>query len=138
MYLTYEVVVEIRTPSGHDINLAMPFTLQNKPDEALTVAAADGDPEDFMLKVPAYATIDDELPAYEEVDTLSVPTYTTLRRGSANTIFMLAATPAKSDPNILSYEDSSSNVGASENAEHLVRGLVPGVSSCTVLIYDCK
>jgi hypothetical protein len=68
VYLTYEVKVEIRTPSGHDILLTLPFTLQNQPGEALTLArAAEEDPEEFMLKVPAYATIDDELPAYDEV-----------------------------------------------------------------------
>jgi hypothetical protein len=59
--------------------------------------------------VPAYATIDDELPAYDEVQELSVPTYTSLRRKSADTIFLLAE-PAFSDPNLLTIADSDLNV----------------------------
>jgi hypothetical protein len=47
--LTYEVRVEIRTPSGNDIMLTLPFSLQSKPEEALQLA--ESDPEEFMLKV---------------------------------------------------------------------------------------
>jgi hypothetical protein len=53
---------------------------------------------------------------------MSVPTYTTLRRNSANTIFMLAATTI-SDPNLLTVADS--DLGVPDSVTQQVRPLPP-------------
>lgn len=87
--IQYEVQLEIRVPSGNDILLSLPFVLQSAPEEALRVNT---EPEDeFMLKVPMFAALDDELPEYEDVGRLSLPTYSSLRRNSVDTVFANAA-----------------------------------------------
>lgn len=87
--IQYEVLLEVRVPSGNDIILTLPFVLQSAPEEALR---ANTEPdEEFMFKVPMFAALDDELPEYEDVGRLSLPTYSSLRRNSVDTVFANAA-----------------------------------------------
>lgn len=78
--------------SGDDIILSIPFVMQTNPEEAIGASAGAAEQE-VMDKLPVFVNMDDGLPEYDEVNTLSLPSYTSLRRNSVDSVFSAALTP---------------------------------------------
>jgi len=100
----YEVEVEVLLPDGNDITLSLPFTMQNQRSEALRITQEDE--VELSLKLPVFAALDDDLPAYDDVQHLSLPTYTSLRRASVDINMMYSAARLLSLSNNVVDEDS--------------------------------